>query len=600
MLILVVFMLIRREDLRNRVIGLLGHGRLTGTTRVLVESAERLSRFLLTQLTINTGFGLLFGLALLIVGVPYWFLWGFLAVILRFVPFIGSWIAAALPLLLSLIQSPGWSQPLLVLAVFVGLELFAANVAEPLLVGHSTGVSPVALLVAAVFWAWVWGPIGLVLATPLTVCLVVLGQHVPRLKFLSLLLSDQAPLAPHASFYQRLLAGDRAEALSIAESQAKVSGLDHLPDEVLLPALVLARRDRENAGLSAEDEEFIFDSTQSILKDVEATYTKQNLVPATRISTDASSPLVLGLPAHHRSEELTLQMLDLVTRGLPCRVEIIESRALPVEVEAAIEKDRPEMVFVAVLPPGGTVQARYLCRRLRRRFADLKIVVGYFGRVRDFDRLLVRLRAAGASYVVTTLLQSRSQIHALLPANPEPQTMPPAESAAATRPGGRCHLNRFDTLFASPMIKFGLRYIAVPGVILALIVLGLNAWFSLQNLRQLRDKESWVEHTELVLLRLRSAEAAVSEAVAAKSGYQLTNDPEFLARFEEGRGRQNPRYPKSAASLWTILHKQERIKVLQQQTKEEFSVLANEAFTSGAAGFELLGKDRERTDEIER
>ena len=186
--VLVAFMLIRREDLRNRIIGLLGHGRLTGTTRVFVESAERISRLLLMQLCVNTGFGSLFGLVLLVFGVPYWFLWGFLTVLLRFIPYVGSWIAAMLPVLLSFAVAPGWTQPLEVLGSFFVLDLITGNVVEPLLFGHSTGVTPVALLVAAIFWTWVWGPMGLVLSTPLTVCLVVMGQNIPSLRFLSLLM----------------------------------------------------------------------------------------------------------------------------------------------------------------------------------------------------------------------------------------------------------------------------------------------------------------------------------------------------------------------------------------------------------------------------
>ena len=175
--VLVIFMLIKREDLRNRVIGLLGHGRLTGTTHVLADAAQRLSRFLLTQVLINLGFGVLFAFGLFFIGVPYAFLWGFLAVVLRFVPYIGSVVAVAFPLILAFAIAPGWTQPILVAALFAVLELITANVVEPLLFGHGTGVAPIALLVAAAFWTWVWGPIGLVLSTPLTVCLVVLGQH---------------------------------------------------------------------------------------------------------------------------------------------------------------------------------------------------------------------------------------------------------------------------------------------------------------------------------------------------------------------------------------------------------------------------------------
>jgi len=407
-LILVVFMLVRREDLRNRFIGLLGHGRLTGTTRVLVETAQRLSRFLLMQLSVNAGFGIVLGVILLLIGVPYWFLWGFLAMVLRFVPYLGTWLAAALPTVLSFAISPGLGQPLLVLASFILLDLVTANAVEPLLFGHSTGVSPLALLVAAIFWTWVWGPIGLVLSTPMTVCLVVLGQHVPRFRFLSLLLGDQPALAPHASFYQRLLAGDVEEAAAVARAFAKSDGLELVPDEVIIPALRLARRDRERAGLTAQDETFILESTEQVLANLYATAdtTDESPLPTT---------ILLGCPSHHRAEELTVQMMEMVLRGTGCRVESVTTRILPVELEARIEREKIALLFISVIPPGGLPQCRYLCRRLRRRFPDLPIVVGYFGKAREFDKLLVQLRAAGASYVNTSIGQTRGQILAMLP-----------------------------------------------------------------------------------------------------------------------------------------------------------------------------------------
>ena len=218
------------------MIGLLGHGRLTGTTRVLVESGQRLSRFLLTQTLINMGFGVVFALMLLLIGVPYALLWGGLAVVLRFVPFIGSMIAAGFPLVLAFAVTPGWTAPVLVLTLVLVLELITANVVEPLLIGHGTGVSPIALLVAAAFWTWVWGPIGLVLATPLTVCLVVLGQNFPPLRVLALLLGNAPALEPRIAYYQRLLSHDSHEAKQIAEKVAEGGGLEKVCDDVLLPA----------------------------------------------------------------------------------------------------------------------------------------------------------------------------------------------------------------------------------------------------------------------------------------------------------------------------------------------------------------------------
>jgi predicted PurR-regulated permease PerM len=408
--ILVAFMLIRREDLRNRIIGLLGHGRLTGTTRVIVESAERISRLLLMQLCVNTGFGIVFGLMLFAFGVPFWFLWGAMTVLLRFVPYVGTWLAALLPILLSFAVSPGWKEPAEIFFCFGTLDLVTGNVVEPLLFGHSTGVTPVALLIAAIFWTWVWGPLGLVLSTPLTVCLVVLGQHVPTLRFLSLLMGDEAALEPHVAYYQRLLAGDQHEAMLIARQFASGTNADQLPDQVVVPALRMARNDRKHSGLDAADEAFIFDATESVIKAL-----TESLAP--KDANTLSKPCVIGCSAHHRTEELILQLLSFNLSPV-CEMEILSTRLLPVEIEAAVEREKPAMVFIGILPPGGVSQARHLCRRLRKRFADLKIVVGYFGKVRDYDQLLTTMRAAGASYVSTSVTQSRNQIQSLLPTEP--------------------------------------------------------------------------------------------------------------------------------------------------------------------------------------
>jgi predicted PurR-regulated permease PerM len=422
-LVLVIFLLIRREDLRNRLIGLLGQARLTGTTRVLVDSAERLSRFLFMQLCVNAAFGLAFGIALWFIGVPYALLWGFLTAVLRFIPYVGSWMAAALPVLVSFIFEPGLFQPMATLITFFVMDLLTANAIEPVLFGHSTGVSPIALLVAAVFWTWVWGPIGLVLSTPLTVCLVVLGQYVSQLKFLSLLLSDQPALPPSVVFYQRLLAGDMDEARSLAVRHVKTEGVRSAPDVVLLPAIRLARRDRETAGLDATDEKFILDSTDAIL---------DQLMPM----NSAEGPVrgsVLGCPAHHRTDELAIAMIGhlLAADGIACSGS--STRLLPSDIEAKVTDEHPDVLLISIVPPGGVTQARYLSRRLRKRFPSLRIVIAYLGRVRDFDGLLVRFRAAGADYVTTSVDQTCNQLLSLIPAM-QPETSAsipvPVESAS--------------------------------------------------------------------------------------------------------------------------------------------------------------------------
>lgn len=439
-IILVIFMLFHREDLRNRVIGLLGDGRLTGTTRVIVDSAHRLSRFLLTQGLINVAFGVFFTIGLYFMNVEYAILWGFVTALLRFVPYIGTWLSVLLPLTLSFATSATWAQPVALLIYFGILDVITANAVEPLILGHHTGVSPIALLVAAVFWTWLWGPMGLVLSTPLTVCLVVIGQHVPRLRFFALLLGDQPALEPQVHFYQRLLARDEVEALEVAVEYANAEGLEKVYDNVLLPALAMARHDRRDAGLNAEDEEFIIRSTREILAAIESRVTmekvdSETVDQAANISDEPAVPdaadeqsqrrvLILGCPAHQQAEELSLQMLAQLLKPKGCDVEVISTRAMPAEIEAQIVEAKPALVFIAIVPPGGLVQARFLCKRLRRRFADLSIVVGHWGDVADFDRLFRQIRSSGGNYVATTLLQARAQIEALIqpPTTSETQT----------------------------------------------------------------------------------------------------------------------------------------------------------------------------------
>jgi len=415
-LLLVIFMLSRREDLRNRALGLLGYGQLTRSTRATVEGARRLSRLLLAQLLVNLGLGAVFGLGLAVIGVPYWFVWGFAAAVLRFIPYVGVLIAAAGPALLAIATSPGWAMPAGVVGLIVVIEIVTANVIEPLLFSRHTGVSPLALLVAAAFWTWIWGPVGLVLSTPLTLCLVVLGQHAPRFEFLAMLLGDLPALPAHASFYQRLLAVDEREAQSVASTHAKEHGRAATFDEVLLVALKWVRRDRERDGVDAKDEAFVFDATERAV----ATFEDPAPAHGTMSLERHALPLVMALPAHHRSEEIALAMVGRLCAANIATVEVVPSRALPADTEAQITRDAPQLLLIGVLPPGGLTQAVYLCGRLARAFPNVPIVVAYLRQPKDFDALLIRLKKAGASYVTTSVSQTASRLEALLRPLPAP------------------------------------------------------------------------------------------------------------------------------------------------------------------------------------
>ncbi|MGE5545664.1 MAG: AI-2E family transporter [Solirubrobacterales bacterium] len=252
MLVFTIFMLLQREDLRDRLIRLAGSGDLQRTTSAINDAAHRLSMFMLAQLSLNMTFGALIALGLWAIGLPNPLLWGMLGGLMRFVPFVGSFIAAALPVLLAVAVSPGWVMPVLVLALFVVLELLAANFAEPLLYGSRTGMSPLSVLVSAIVWTTIWGPVGLLLATPLSVCLVVLGRHVPGLHFLEVLLGDTQPLSPEVQLYQRMLANAPDEALHVVEEFAEDKDRGAVYDSLVIPALVLADRDRARGHLSRE------------------------------------------------------------------------------------------------------------------------------------------------------------------------------------------------------------------------------------------------------------------------------------------------------------------------------------------------------------
>src|SRR5580658_2943806 len=311
--IFTVFMLLKREDLRNRLLRLAGLGQLNVMTQALDDAAGRVSRYILMQFLVNASFGTLFGLGLYLIGVPNPVLWGVLAAILRIVPYVGTLVAATLPFALSLAVFDGWFRPLLVFLLVAGLELTIANFVEPWLYGTHVGISSLALLVTAVFWTVLWGPAGLILATPLTVCVVVLGRYVPQLSFLHILLGDEAVLAAEAQLYQRLLAMDQLEAHSIVAQFLKGRPLVELYDSVLIPALSMAEQDRHKGAIDAAREEFLFLSINEMI----AEFSEYQL-PDSAAEEDPAAVAHAGeqlesrifcVPAHDRADEITAAML---------------------------------------------------------------------------------------------------------------------------------------------------------------------------------------------------------------------------------------------------------------------------------------------------
>jgi hypothetical protein len=332
----------------------------------------------------------------------------------------------ALPVALSLAVFPSWTQPLLVIALFVVLEPLIFLVVEPLLYGQSAGVSQVALLVAIAFWTWLWGPVGLVLATPLTVCLVVLGKYVPALEFISVLMDDEPALQTDVSYYQRLLAADEAEASEIVQTYLRSNPPDTVYDAVLLAGLAHARRDREHHRLTDEDEQVVLRVTGGILEELRA----ERGVPA---STPPA--VILGCPARDELDELALAMLgDLVT-SIPCEMQVTPAGMLSSEIVTLVAEQRPRVACIGFLPPGGLAQARYLCKRLRARFPDLRIVVGRWGATPGIDEARPLLLRDGADVVASTLLETREQLALCASPGSSPRATPPGtETASASLP----------------------------------------------------------------------------------------------------------------------------------------------------------------------
>jgi predicted PurR-regulated permease PerM len=444
-IVLVIFMLIQREDLRNRLIRLIGYGRLTVTTRALEEAGQRISHYLLMQTIINSSFGMAVGLALYLIGVPYAVLWGFFAAVLRFIPYVGPFAAAIMPSALSLAVFEGWLWPILVVGIFVALELICNVVLEPLLYAESAGVSEIGLLVAVAFWTWLWGPVGLVLATPLTVCVVVLCKYVPRMDFIAVLISGQPAMESNVSYYQRLLAMDQVEAAEIVEEHLKTHPQEQLFDGVLIPALNYSRRDRELGRLTEDGEHFVFRATREILEDLNSMKRQTSSEPSDSsrdTTTDGKSSVILpkvhilGCSAQDEADELALLMFRQLLDSSRYEVEIISDATLTAEVVARIGEKSPTMICIAALPPGGLAQTRYLCKRLRARFPDLKIAVGRWGIGSDDSNSIL---LAGADKVGITMIETREQMIQLTQISPHseaqsvttlPAYPPPNENAS--------------------------------------------------------------------------------------------------------------------------------------------------------------------------
>ncbi|RAI58628.1 AI-2E family transporter [Roseicella frigidaeris] len=446
-LVVTVFMLLQREDMRDRIIRLAGATDLHRTTTALNDAAHRLSRYFLAQLGINVLFGCIIGLGLFLIGVPSPLLWGILAALLRFVPYIGAPLAGALPVALAAAVDPGWSLALWTTGLFLVTEPIMGQVVEPMVYGHSTGLSPIAVVIAAIFWSWLWGPIGLILSTPLTLCLVVLGRHVEQLEFLDVLLGDEPALTPVESFYQRLLADDPDEALDQAELMLKQVPLSTYYDEVALKGLQLAARDVNRGVLPREQLRTIRDSIHGLVEDLEAYPDADPKLAkaAGRAGQGAPDRAAAGMAPAGWGEKATILCiagrgpLDEAAAGMLAQLlrkhgfgtEVVPYQAVSRSRVQALDIAGARMACLLYLDLSGSpAHLRHLLRRLRERLPDRPVLVGLWPEGEPVLRDRQLQVALGTDQVATTL---REAVQACLQVARQSDAAPPAAPSSAPR-----------------------------------------------------------------------------------------------------------------------------------------------------------------------
>jgi len=446
-IVFVIFMLLKREDLRDRLIRLAGARDLPRTTQALDDAAQRVGHYLLMQLVVNVTYGIPIGMGLWLIGVPNPILWGMLAIVLRFVPYIGPIIAAAFPLALAIAVDPSWTTLLWTAALFIVIEIISNNAIEPWVYGVSTGLSPVAIIAAAIFWTWLWGPIGLLLSTPLTVCLVVLGRHVPQLAFLDILLGSDPVLTPTETLYQRLLGGDPDEATMRAEELLREQSLASYYDDVAIPALALAERDRVRGAL---DEEGLARTAESALLLIDNLAEYEESPPAAEKEmpeeseaaepTDettppivaSAKPAVLCAGARGLLDEVAVAMLGQLLERQGIAVRTLSPASLHGSRLREVDLDGISVVVLSYVNTDSLAHARFLVRRLRRRLPDAKFIVGFWTLTPEDIARRDPVAATGADRVAAALSDAVNDVQAEFAprAEDEDQALPTLAVAA--------------------------------------------------------------------------------------------------------------------------------------------------------------------------
>ncbi|WP_213804707.1 AI-2E family transporter [Granulicella sp. dw_53] len=413
-----IYMIMKREELRHRLLMLAGMGHINLMTRALDDATARISKYLVLQFEVNASYGVIFGAGLYCIGVPNAILWGVLSGALRIVPYVGTTVGMIFPLIISIAVSQSWQMPLLVVGLFIALETTAANFVEPWLISSRTGISSLALLASAIFWATLWGWPGLVLSTPLTVCVVVIGRHVPQLSFLHSLLGTNAQLSPAAHFYERLLATDQAEASAIAERYLDGKPLVSLYDSVLIPALSRAEEDRHKGALDQASSNFILLSMGELVARLtgyrqRSTQSEERPTRSPRTDTlqfPVKEFAVVCVSAGDQADKLTTVMLTQLLERSSYQTILLPADALSDEILKGLAAERNTVIFISALPPFAFAEVRSICQRIRRQLTENRIAVGFWNSFEDGEEMLGRFGSAQPDVVVGTLAQAMRQV----------------------------------------------------------------------------------------------------------------------------------------------------------------------------------------------
>lgn len=406
-ILLVFFMLFNREDIRGRVIKLMGRGRIGSTTTLMNEAIERVYGYLSRLFIVNLAFGIIVTLGLYFIGIPNPVLWGGVAAIMRFIPYIGVWIATIIPIAFSFIITESWLTPLITITFFLITETVFAYFIEPFYYGIVTGVSSFALILAAIFWTWLWGPIGLLLSTPITVCLVVLGQHLTNWDFLRVLLSHEQALTPIEECYHRLLSNDSSEAMDLIESYLQKNSLTFVYDSILLPILSHLEIDFQRETIDEEQKDTVNQNIHEIIAFLNIEHKEEK-------NSDVKAGKVFCLPSQTVRDELGTEMLVQLLEDHSIETELGRNRHIN-DILETIGNMTPDLICIAVVAPGALSHTRFLCASIHRYKPNIPIVVGLWGSHAPVDpAVLDKLSGTGATKIVFTLTNTIETIVEML------------------------------------------------------------------------------------------------------------------------------------------------------------------------------------------